>query len=93
MSDLTMVRDLIEDYARYAEHGDHDIGYLPECEVCAALAALTRLSARLERAQEALREIHEYQCGCDQPGRLDLCVAKPHSAFTALVPAGEEDGR
>jgi hypothetical protein len=45
---------------------------------------------------EALREFHEYHCGCDQPGRLDFCVAKPTSTFAVLAAldgvasAGEE---
>ena len=41
------------------------------------------LPALIEAAR-ALREVHEYQCGCDQPGRLDLCAAQPAIVFEVL---------
>jgi hypothetical protein len=32
----------------------------------------------------ALGEVHEYHCGCDQPGNPSLCVATPVSEFAIL---------
>lgn len=43
-----------------------------------------RLAIALREAEAALYAIHEYQCGCDHPGRTDLCIAKPSHAFEAL---------
>lgn len=34
--------------------------------------------------KEALNEAHEDHCGCDQPGRLDVCVGG--SYYAALRP-------
>lgn len=49
--------------------------------------ALDDLLAALsdKEAREALAEVHEFQCGCDEPGRVDVCVAKPVSAFALLT--------
>lgn len=41
--------------------------------------------SRAERAEEALRDIHEYHCGCKCPGDLSLCVAQPVVLFAALA--------
>jgi hypothetical protein len=54
-------------------------GWQERCE--AAEARVAKVPALVE----ALREIHDYHCGCDQPGRIDLCVAQPTSAFDALA--------
>lgn len=40
----------------------------------------------LVAAAEALDEVHEYQCGCDEPGNPAICVAKPEVTFQALAP-------
>ena len=42
------------------------------------------LAALIEKQQEALEEIHLCLCGCDEPGRLDKCVAQPVLAFRVL---------
>jgi hypothetical protein len=39
----------------------------------------------LADAIQALREIHEYHCGCDRPGNLSACVATPTGEFEALA--------
>jgi hypothetical protein len=38
----------------------------------------------IRELEAALREIHEYNCGCDQPGRHDVCVAQPVVSFAIL---------
>jgi hypothetical protein len=51
-----------------------------------ARAALARLVAREQALTEALEEGHELVCGCDEPGRLDLCVGGAH--YAALADSG-----
>lgn len=41
--------------------------------------------AALVDAVEALREVHEYHCGCDRPGNLSACVCEPQSEFEILA--------
>jgi hypothetical protein len=59
-----------------------------EMQARAALAEARRgelyLAERAGKLLAALREIHEYNCGCDQPGRHDLCVAQPVASFVIL---------
>jgi len=43
-----------------------------------------KAEAQLAQVERALREIHEYHCGCDTPGQLDRCVAQPVVPFAAL---------
>lgn len=51
----------------------------------AALNLLVAQAARHTQTVEALAEVHEYHCGCDQPGRLGLCAAQPTSTFAVLA--------
>jgi hypothetical protein len=59
-----------------------------EMQARAALAEARRgeiyLSERVAELEKALREIHEYNCGCDEPGRFGLCVAQPVVLFAVL---------
>jgi hypothetical protein len=50
--------------------------------VVEAVQLADALAALLRDAEKALADVHEYQCGCDQPGRLDLCVAQPVVVFS-----------
>lgn len=43
-----------------------------------------RLFKRGKKFENALREVHEFNCGCDQPGEHAICTAQPRSAFTIL---------
>jgi hypothetical protein len=57
-----------------------------------ALVVLDALEAELARKDEALWQVHEYNCGCDTPGSLDRCVAQPVVVFAALAePTGEKE--
>jgi hypothetical protein len=44
------------------------------------------LREQRDRAFVALREIHEYHCGCEAPGALSRCVAQPVLLFALLAP-------
>lgn len=51
-------------------------------------AALTRArvaEARVKALEAALREVHEFHCGCDRPGNPASCVATPIEEFAALA--------
>jgi hypothetical protein len=52
------------------------------------------LIAAAKAAREALREIHEFNCGCEQPGRIAYCMAEPVREFELLarLNAKERDG-
>jgi hypothetical protein len=50
----------------------------------AAESRLAEVEAELAATREALEAIHEYHCGCDQPGRIDVCVAQPVVVFAVL---------
>jgi hypothetical protein len=51
-------------------------------DVHTALALVAAELNRGEQLEAALREAHERICGCDQPGRSDMCIAGPE--FAAL---------
>jgi hypothetical protein len=58
-----------------------------------ALQALDRLAARVAELEAALREVHEFHCGCDRPGNPVTCVATPVLEYAALAESpdrGEE---
>jgi predicted ATP-grasp superfamily ATP-dependent carboligase len=44
-----------------------------------------KLLTENERLREALREIHEFHCGCDSPGNPAKCVCEPVAEFKVLT--------
>ena len=42
------------------------------------------LTDRWRAAMDALAAVHDHMCGCDRPGSLAVCVARPVDAFTIL---------
>jgi len=49
------------------------------------LAERDGLKEQYQTLRQSLDEVHEVQCGCDEPGRSDLCVAQPPTSFRALA--------
>ena len=46
--------------------------------------ALEELVGDHQATRAALVEVHDFQCGCDTPGRVGRCVADPVSSFEVL---------
>jgi hypothetical protein len=50
---------------------------------------LDALVTRLGTLETTLHAAHETQCGCDDPGRPDFCVAQPRELYALLDPSSD----